>query len=364
MVKKFLILLVVTLIFITAIVYTPLATVLSRFVTRSGHSVTSVDSSSPIMTVVPTIPADPTSTPTTGQMGQTAICFAPADILPFAFMPDSFSILVRAKMGMQIFNLDTQKEASFPQAPKNIITAALSHDGQILAWALDDNTIQLLHISDQKVFHTLSGHTDMVTKLRFSPGGDFLVSASHDNWVRVWNLDGEELDSFQAGALGIGISPNGSMLATVPSDGPVTLWNLATGEKIKELGGSGGYDTSDAEFSPDGQYLAADLVTGIYMWRISDGNLVWNEVKNSMAVTFSPDGRYLAFSDVDDSNKVILAAADTAQFTRVIDKMQSPVWELFFSPDASLLAATDGVEIRIWQVEDGTLLSVGKATCP
>ena len=44
--------------------------------------------------------------------------------------------------------------------------------------------------------------------------------------------------------------------------------------------------------------------------------------------------------------------------------MQGPVWELFFSPDSSLLAATDGKEIRIWIVEDGTLLHVGKAACP
>jgi len=204
----------------------------------------------------------------------------------------------------------------------------------------------------------------MVTKLRFSPNGDFLVSASHDNWVRVWNLEGEALHSFQAGALGIGISPNGSMLATVPSDGPVALWSLDTGEKIKDLGGSGGYDTSDAEFSPDAQYLVADLIDGIYLWRVSDGSLVWNEVKNSMVVTFSPDGRYLAYSDVDNGNKVLLASPDGSHIFRTLGAMQAPIWELFFSPDASLLAATDSREIHVWRVEDGALLFIGKTACP
>ena len=83
-----------------------------------------------------------------------------------------------------------------------------------------------------------------------------------------------------------------------------------------------------------------------------------------MAVAFSPDGQYLAYSNIDDSNKVVLAAPHTGQFIRVIDQMQSPVWELFFSPDSSLLAVTDGVEIHVWRVEDGTLLSVGKNNCP
>ena len=55
-------------------------------------------------------------------------------------------------------------------------------------------------------------------------------------------------------------------------DGPVSLWNLDTLEKIKDLAASGGYDTSDAELSPDGQYLAADFATGISLWQVSDGS--------------------------------------------------------------------------------------------
>ncbi len=43
------------------------------------------------------------------------------------------------------------------------------------------------------------GHSDMVGKLRFTPDGNLLVSASHDDWVTVWNSQGEELHSFHAG---------------------------------------------------------------------------------------------------------------------------------------------------------------------
>jgi WD40 repeat protein len=367
MMKRLFILLVVILIFIAAVVFTPIAAVLPWFVTRSDPSITSVDASSPIMTVISTLPANPTSppTPVNELMSPSPICFVPEELLPFAFTPEATKIFVRARSGVQVFNLKSGAQEAYIHSYQDVITAALSPDGQVLAWSLDDNTIQLLRISDQKVLHTLSGHTDMVTKLRFSTDGDLLVSASHDHSVRVWNTQGEELRSLQAGdVLGIAISPDGSMLATVPFDGPVALWDLDTLEKIKDLGGSGGYDTSDAEFSPDGQYLVADLATGIYMWRISDGSLVWNPVKNSMAVTFSPDGQYLAYSDVDDGNNVILASPDAAQIVRIIGAMQGPVWELFFSPNGSLLAATEGREIHVWRVTDGTLLYIAKAACP
>ena len=133
---------------------------------------------------------------------------------------------------------------------------------------------------------------------------------------------------------------------------------------MAEFSSTGGYDTSDAVFSSDGEYLAADLATGIYLWRISDDELLWNAVKNSMAIAYSPEGKYLAYSDVDDSNKVVLASPDGAQIVTPLGQMQSPIWELFFSPDGSRLAATDGVEIHIWQVEDGKLSYIGKPACP
>jgi WD40 repeat protein len=376
MLKKLMILLVVILILIVAIVIAPFAVGLPWSITRSDQSTTGVEASDPTQSVISTLPtlpvstgkpANPTSSPTPIKelMSPSPICFAPEELLPFAFTPEAKKLMVRARSGVQIFDLESGAQKAFIHSSQIVITAALSPDGQVLAWSLDNNTIQLLRISDQKVLHTLSGHTDMVTKLRFSPDGDLLVSASHDYSVRVWNMQGEELRSLQPiEALGIGISKDRSMLATVPFDGPVALWDLDTLEKIKDLGGSGGYDTSDAEFSPDGQYLATDLANGLFLWQISDVSPLWNDLKNSMAVAFSPDGRYLAYSDVDDGNKVILDSPDGARVIRTLKGMQSPVWELFYSTDGSLLAATDSRKIHVWRVEDGALLYIGKTTCP
>jgi len=323
----------------------------------------SIQPATPWSTPLPVTPFA-TSTPITGQKSPVIPCFTFEELPPFAFTPDGSRLMVRVRSGVQVFNLVTGSLETFIKSSQELTSAALSPDGEVLAWALADNSIQLLRVADQQVLHTLAGPTDMVTKLRFSPDGASLVSASHDYWVRIWSLSGELLRSIQTDALGIGISPDGRMLATIPFDGPVTLWDLATGEKIKEFGGTGGYDTSDAVFSPDGRFLAADLATGLFLWRISDASLVWNDVKNSMAIAFSPDGQYLAYSNIDDGNKVVLAAADTAQPIQVIDTMQSPVWELIFSPDASLIAVTDGMEIHIIQVADGERLAVGKSACP
>lgn len=302
-------------------------------------------------------------------------CFATYN-LPIGYLPDGNRIAVRADNGVQIFNLQTMKEESFIQAPENSIMTAitLSPDGKTIAWALQDNTIQLVRVSDKKLLQTLSGHADWIGKLRFSPSGDRLYSTSHDTWVRVWDLNGSPVGSFQvigAGGwpdqvLGIGISPDGKMVATIPFDGPVDLWDAENFQLIRALGGTGGFDTSDIVFSPDGQFVAADAATGLFLWKTSDGTqlLGGNPGINSMAVAFSPDGKYLAYSDIGEKSEVVLSSPDGSERVRTLEGHLSPVGELTFSPDSSTLLSSDWVEIRVWRVEDGNLMAVGKSACP
>ena len=221
-----------------------------------------------------TSPAPPANTetalpPTTPTPGARAAptCFEPQGILPVAFMPGGAKLLVRMESGVQIFDLDTGKEADLIDAGEPIFAAATSPDGQTLGWSLQDGAIQLVRLSDHQVMANLVGHRDPVYDLHFSAAGDRLYSASHDGIVRVWSLEGALLESFAIGTevVGFGLSPDGSMLATIPSDGAVQLWDVAQARKIREPGGSGGYDTSDAHFSQDGQYLAADLATGLFL---------------------------------------------------------------------------------------------------
>jgi WD40 repeat protein len=287
-------------------------------------------------------------------------------MLPFAFTPEGDELILRTQSGVQFIDLQSGAEIAFLPSAQTVVAAALSPDGDTLAWSLADNTIQLLDIPGGELRATLEGHPDPVYHLKFSHAGDRLFSASHDGFVRIWDSAGNPLPPVNAAGevVGFGVSPDDSVLATIPSDGPIRLWDLQDAGEPRELGGTGGYDTSDAHFSADGELLVADLATGLYLWRLSDGELVWNDVKNSMAVAYSPDGRHLAYSDVDDANRVFLASPDASQVLATLDPLESPIWEMFFSPNGSMLAATDGVEIRIWSVDGGILSYVGKPDCP
>jgi WD40 repeat protein len=289
-------------------------------------------------------------------------------LAPVAFMPDNSRVVVRAEKGVQVFDLEKQEEENFLASPTNLNgpVVTLSQDGSTLAWALDDNSIQLVRISDKKVLHTLAGHTSPITKLRFSPSGDALFSASHDGSVIMWSNDGQQIHAFQPGngeVLGIGISADGEILATLPFDGPVKLWNIKEFQAVTDVGGTGGNETSDVAFSIDDQFIAADLATGLTVWEASDQKQLLSGI-NSMAFAFSPTQNILAYSDIGDNNAIVLISPDGKQTIAKLEGSQSPNWEMIFSPDGSLLASADGLEIRIWRVADDKLLYIGKSECP
>ncbi|HEX9091725.1 MAG TPA: hypothetical protein VF831_09565, partial [Anaerolineales bacterium] len=255
----------------------------------------------------------PSDTPTAAVTSVPSVACFTTYYDPFAFMPGGHQLLVRAEKGVQIFDLDSMQEVKFILSPTNLNGpgVALSPDGAQLAWALEDGTLQVLRIADQSVMATFESGQAMPLKLEFSPAGDQVFSVSDEGSIKAWSLDGTLLDAFLPGfgLVNMGLSPDGSLLATIPADGPVRLWSTPDFKWVQDLGGTGGYDTSDVAFSPDGKYLAADLVTSLFVWSIPDATELMGTITptNSMAVAYSPDGRYLAYNNLGD---LVLSSPD------------------------------------------------------
>jgi WD40 repeat protein len=104
----------------------------------------------------------------------------------------------------------------------------------------------------------------------------------------------------------------------------------------------------------------------LFLWDLADGTelLGGNPGINTMAVAFSPDGRYLAYVEITSNGyPVILRSLDGSEIYSLWEGHETPVWEIFFSPDGSLLV-TAGGDILIWQVDGGKLLYMSKGACP
>ncbi len=325
----------------------------------------------PTATVTPSVTPAPTATPTA------AIICSQGFFAPIAFLPNNTRLLGWSDKGISDIDLGTGREEVLLELTGSVVTAAVSPDGQLLATALDDHSLRLMRLSDKKVLRSWTGHTDMITALKFSPRGDLLFSASHDTWVRVWDLAEKQIKAFQPGGaedqfpsevVGLGISPDGNQVGTISVEGPMKLWDLATLQKIAQFEGSidGGYDGSDVAFSADGQYLAAGLGGGglISLWKLSDGSLLWRG--GTFALAFSPDGRIFAYADRDEAGNdmVTMRSADGKTVIRELKGHTAVIWKIIFSPDGKLLASVDDAQIRVWQVEDGRLQLIRNINCP
>ncbi len=107
-----------------------------------------------------------------------------------------------------------------------ILTIAVSPDGELIASAGEDRTIRLWNIHGRSVAPPLRGHKGPIFAVNFSPDGKTLASASSDLTVRLWNLP--PVATSHAGSVyGIAVSPDGGTIASSGESSGVRLWDTS-----------------------------------------------------------------------------------------------------------------------------------------
>ncbi|NJM22899.1 MAG: hypothetical protein HC907_31455, partial [Richelia sp. SM1_7_0] len=145
-------------------------------------------------------------------------------------------------------------------------------------------------------------HEQEIIKVLFSPDGKVIVSIGKDNQIKLWNLEGKLLKSWQGhgnnGSLillpikDISFSPDGRTLVSIGGmDKQVKLWNLS-GELLKKWQVSHQLMTS-INFSPDGKMVVAAFDNTVKIWNLNGKLLstLSGHTENIAFVSLSPDGK-------------------------------------------------------------------------
>ena len=211
----------------------------------------------------------------------------------------------------------------------------------------------------------LEGHSNQVRSVDFSPDGQTLVTASEDNTVRLWSIDGRELQrlsgqnqSFRS----VRFSPDGKQIAAISADNTVKLWTVE-GKELKTFPGQGDEDNfmADLCFSPNGQVIAASGVNHtVKLWRI-DGQASKTLTGHKIQVwslSCSPDGQTIVAAD---QGGIVKLWRMNGQELKSFPVEPQSIYGISFSPDGQLIATAGGnTEINLWNLAGKKLKTIGK----
>jgi hypothetical protein len=209
----------------------------------------------------------------------------------------------------------------------------------------------------------MSYHQDRVTSLVISPDNKYVISASNDKTIKIWDFDNSEeirtLYGHEDWVTDLTLTPDGSRILSASRDGTVKTWDLKTGAN---LGTFSGHDNrvDCLAVTPDGQRVVS--ISNFHDTTF----IIWDLESRTTLHTFSIDFDHWL-------NKVLITSDGKRAFTTSILDRMVIFWELksgerifnllngtgsrkislALSPDEHfVLSGGDNNDITMWDIEN------------
>jgi serine/threonine protein kinase len=221
----------------------------------------------------------------------------------------------------------------------------------------------------------LAGESGAVWAITFLKD-DRLVMGMESGTLKIWDWKkrtvSKSLDQPEGGNGNIwsaDASANGKYLMTATDDSAVTVWNLQTYQV--ELSFPESISTKTAIFCPDGRYLATgNRNSAVKIWDWSN-QVAFVELRHRGTIhslAYSPDGKSLASASSDgkvkvwDLREVNWERREGPVRSMNLAEHKGAVYSVTYSPDGTKIASSgwDGF-VRIWDASNGTQLQAIKA---
>ncbi|MEA5506286.1 NB-ARC domain-containing protein [Halotia wernerae UHCC 0503] len=250
----------------------------------------------------------------------------------------------------------------FTETLGNILSAAFSPDGQLLATCDTDCHVRLWEVKTGKLLLICQGHINWVRSVVFSPDGEILASCGADQNVKLWSVrDGvciKTLTGHEHEVFSVAFNPDGQTLASASGDKTVKLWDIREGKCLQTLTGHTDWVRCVA-FCPDGQTLASSAADHtIKLWDGRQGKCLRTLKAHTgwvRSVAFSSDGQTLASGSSDRTIKIW--NYHIGECLQTYTGHTSSVYSIAYSPNSEILVSGSGDRtIKLWDCQTNTCI--------
>eukprot|EP01129_Flabellula_baltica_P004954 TRINITY_DN1762_c0_g1_i2.p1 TRINITY_DN1762_c0_g1~~TRINITY_DN1762_c0_g1_i2.p1 ORF type:complete len:1949 (-),score=386.28 TRINITY_DN1762_c0_g1_i2:5-5851(-) len=287
------------------------------------------------------------------------------------FSPDGKSMIVGSpdfrikKYNFDLFKTKEDDTANKARVHSKIIRGMYysSLRNQILT-ASWDRLIKVhntnLYQNSIKTVAVLKGHSRRVNAAKFSHNGEFIISASMDNTIRIWDsLDYDVLVSLRGhehNIFSLDISHDDKYIVSGAGDGTVRVWSIESGDPLGILEGHSDWVTAVA-FSPySRRILSGSRDASLCVWESETGEqleCIQNAHNNCILdIKFSPDGKYFATASEDRTIKIW--SAFTLKVEKVLTGHAHEVTTCAWLSDNILVTGSSDKTTRFWNVSSAT----------
>lgn len=204
------------------------------------------------------------------------------------------------------------------------------------------------------------GHTAQIKSATYSSNGKYILTASIDKTVKLWETSSGKLLYSLEGDASLGLSANfthDDKYILLTSTRVAKIWQTSTGKLLHSIKTDGSL-AQPTRFSSSGKFILQAFGKTIRIWESSNGQQIYSLEGHSQFINvakFSNDEKYIASASIDNTAKIWDRISGKLLHT-LSGHIQSVISNSFSADGKYIVTSSIDKTVKIWETSTGKLL--------